>query len=144
MCLSKTYVVKVAEPMVGSVPACAVTRNWEVLTPLCWVRYYSEYCQPRRTQKGGTELRTVKNGKISVLKLVIVPLVGKNEKTLLAPLEPLYRFQVCPPRLMLLATGLGVPSELYTAEMGPALKLASQIIISLTLEPPAVLEVKRS
>lgn len=87
---------------------------------------------------------TVKNGSISVLKLVIVPLVGKNEKTLLAPLEPLYKFHVCPPRLIFDATGFGVPSELYTAEMGPALKLASQIMISLTLEPPAVLEVKRS
>lgn len=55
---------------------------------------------------------TVRNGNKSVLKLVIVPLVGKNEKTLLAPLEPLYRFQVCPPRLTLDATGFGVPSEL--------------------------------
>ena len=62
-------------------------------------------------RKGKPKFRTVKNGKISVLKLVIVPLVGKNEKTLFAPLEPLYKFQVCPPRLMLLATGLGVPDR---------------------------------
>lgn len=44
----------------------------------------------------------------------------------------------------MLATGLGVPSELYVAEIGPALRLASQIIISLTFEPPEVLEVNKS
>jgi hypothetical protein len=58
---------------------------------------------------------------MSPLKLGIVPLVGKNEKTWFAPLEPLYRFHVCPARLMLEATGLGWPAELYEAEMGPAL-----------------------
>jgi len=46
--------------------------------------------------------------------------------------------------LMLLATGLGVPSELYWEEIGPALKFASQIMISFWLLPPALDEVKRS
>ena len=45
---------------------------------------------------------------------------------------------------MLDATGLGVPSELYVAEIGPALKFANQIIISLTLLPVGVDAVKRS
>ena len=81
---------------------------------------------------------------MSPLKLVIVPLAGKNEKTLFAPLEPLYKFQVCPARLIPDATGTGWPLELYAEEMGPALKFASQIMISLTFEPPAVFEVNRS
>ncbi len=55
---------------------------------------------------------TSKNGLRSPLKLVMVPLVGKNEKTLFAPLEPLYRFHVCPARVMLEATGTGCPAEL--------------------------------
>ena len=81
---------------------------------------------------------------ISPLKLVIVPLVGRNEKTLFAPFEPLYKFQVCPARLMPDATGTGCPLALYEEEMGPALILASQIMISLTLDPPAVFEVNKS
>jgi len=63
---------------------------------------------------------------------------------LFAPFEPKYTFQVCPASDTLLATGFGVPSELYWAEIGPALKLASHIMISFTLAPPAVVEVKRS
>ena len=55
---------------------------------------------------------TSKNALRSPLKLVIVPLVGKNEKTLFAPLEPLYRFQVCPASEILEATGTGCPAEL--------------------------------
>ena len=81
---------------------------------------------------------------MSPLKLVMVPLVGRNENTLFAPFEPLYKFQVCPARLMPEAIGTGCPLALYWEEMGPALKLASQIMISLTLDPPAVFEVKRS
>jgi hypothetical protein len=46
--------------------------------------------------------------------------------------------------LILLATGLGWPAELYDEEMGPALKFASQIIISYAFEPPGEFEVKRS
>ena len=42
------------------------------------------------------------------------------------------------------ATGTGFPSEPYWNEIGPALKLASQIMISFTFEPPEVLDVKRS
>ena len=45
---------------------------------------------------------------------------------------------------MLDATGTGLPSEPYWNEMGPALKLASQTMISLTFEPPGELDVKRS
>lgn len=49
----------------------------------------------------------MKNVLISPLKLVMVPLVGRKENTLFAPLDPLYRFQVCPARLMFDATGTG-------------------------------------
>ena len=42
------------------------------------------------------------------------------------------------------ATGTGLPSEPYWYEIGPALKLASQIMISFWFDPPAVFEVKRS
>lgn len=45
---------------------------------------------------------------------------------------------------MLLLAGLGVPSELYVAEIGPAPKVPNQIMISLTLEPPTVDEVNKS
>jgi hypothetical protein len=33
------YVVRVAEPDVGSVPACRVVRYWELLRPWLVVRY---------------------------------------------------------------------------------------------------------
>lgn len=80
----------------------------------------------------------------SPLKLVMVPLVGRNENTAFAPFEPLYRFQVWPARLMFDATGTGLPSEPYCDEMGPALKFASQIMISFTFAPPALFAVNRS
>lgn len=51
---------------------------------------------------------------------------------------------VWPARLMPVATGWGWPSELYTAEIGPALMLASQIMISLTFAPVGVDAVNRS
>lgn len=38
-----TYVVRVAEPEVGSVPAWAVVRNCDVLTPWFCVKYYATY-----------------------------------------------------------------------------------------------------
>lgn len=86
----------------------------------------------------------MKNGSKSPLKLVICPLVGRKENTLFAPLDPLYRFQVWPARLIPLATGVGLPSLPYAEEIGPALILASHIIISFTAEPPALLEVNKS
>ena len=81
---------------------------------------------------------------MSPLKLVTVPDVGRNENTALAPFEPEYRFQLWPASEMDEATGTGLPSEPYWDEIGPALKLASQIMISFTFEPPAVLDVQRS
>jgi len=91
---------------------------------------------------------------------VILPLVGRNEKTLFEPFEPVNRFlgsqlaaigkrggqthQVCPAIEMLLLAAFGVPSELNVEEIGPALKLASQIMTSLTFAPPEVLDVNRS
>ena len=81
---------------------------------------------------------------MSPLKLVIVPEVGRNENTVFAPFDPEYKFQVWPASEMLDATGTGWPSEPYCDEIGPALKFASQIMISLTFEPPAELDVKRS
>jgi len=91
-------------------------------------------------------IRYVRNVLMSPLKLVmVVPDVeGRKLKTLLAPFDPLYRFQVWPAREMPLATGTGCPAELYTNEMGPALKFASQIMISLTAEPPALFDVNIS
>jgi len=87
-------VVRVADPEVASVPPWAVVRNCEVLTPWFAVRY-------------------LRNKLISPLKLVMeAPLEGRKEKTWFDPFEPEYRFQVCPAREMLLATGFGVPSEL--------------------------------
>jgi hypothetical protein len=41
-------------------------------------------------------------------------------------------------------TNTGWPALLYTAEIGPALKFASQIMISLTAEPPEVEDVNMS
>jgi hypothetical protein len=61
-----------------------------------------------------------KNALISPLKLVILPLVGKNENTVVAPFGPENKFHVCPAKLMLEATGTGWPEELYEDEMGPA------------------------
>jgi hypothetical protein len=62
-------VVKVADPVVASVPPWAVVKNCDVLTPSCAVRYCKKVL-------------------ISPLKLVIVPLAGRKENTLLAPFEP--------------------------------------------------------
>lgn len=87
---------------------------------------------------------TSKNTLRSPLKLVTVPLAGKKEKTLFAPFEPLYKFHGCPAKVTLAATGTGCPEELYFAEMGPALKFASQIMISLTFDPPAEFDVNKS
>ena len=39
--------MKVADPEVASVPPCAVTRNWEVLTPSLEVRYCFEKKEKR-------------------------------------------------------------------------------------------------
>lgn len=39
---------------------------------------------------------------------------------------------------------VGEPSEPYEEEMGPALMLANQIMISFSASPPEVDEVKRS
>lgn len=86
----------------------------------------------------------MKNAFRSPLKLVIVPLVGRNENTAFAPFEPLYRFQVWPASAMFDATGTGLPSEPYCDEIGPALKFASHTMISFTFAPPALFAVKRS
>ena len=51
---------------------------------------------------------------------------------------------MCPPSERLDATGIGLPSEPHWDEIGPALKFASQIMISFWFDPPAVFEVKRS
>lgn len=34
--------VRVADPEVGSVPACAVTKYWDELTPSCCTKYYPD------------------------------------------------------------------------------------------------------
>jgi len=88
--------VKVADPEVASVPPCAVTRNWEVLTPSLEVRYCFEKKEKRcerecvDPQKKEPTLRKVFK---SPLKLVIIVLpVGRKENTLLAPLDPEYKF----------------------------------------------------
>ena len=89
-------------------------------------------------------MHTLRNVLMSPLKLVIVPEVGRNENTAFAPFDPEYKFQVWPASEMLDATGTGWPSEPYCDEIGPALKFASQIMISFVFEPPAVFDVKRS
>jgi len=74
--MAKLYcvVVKVAsEPLVGSVPPCAVVRYCEELRPSLSIRYW-------------------KNAYRSPLKLVMSPLVGRNEYTAFEPFEPEYRF----------------------------------------------------
>jgi hypothetical protein len=88
----------------------------------------------------------VKNVIKSPLKLVIcVPDVdGRKEKTALAPLEPLYRFQVCPASEIPDATGFGCPAALNDDEMGPALILASQTMISVVAVPPGEFAVNMS
>ena len=53
-------------------------------------------------------------------------------------------YQACPARDIPVAIGLGCPAELNDDEMGPALKLASHIMISLVAEPPAEVEVNMS
>jgi len=118
-------VVKVADPEMASVPAWAVFKNWDVLTPRCAVRY----C--RKTF-------------ISPLKLVMVPLVGRKENTWFEPFEPEKRFQVCPASDMLVTVGTALPLEEYEAAIGFWPKEASQIMTSLTLLPPEVLEVNKS
>lgn len=100
---------------------------------------------------------------MSPLKLVIWPLVGRNEKTAFAPFEPVKRFlitpsvgncflfktrskhyHVCPARLMFDTVGTGAPVALYELAIGPALMFASQIMISFTLFPVGVDAVNRS
>lgn len=86
-------VVRVADPEVASVPPCAVVRNCAVLTPWLVVRYF-------------------KNKLMSPLNEEIVPLVGKNEYTLLAPFDPKYKFHVWPANGRLLTIGTACPAEL--------------------------------
>jgi len=119
-------VVRVPVPDVGSVPACAVTKYWEEL-------------------KYPLDVKYLRKRLMSALKFVLVePSARRNEKTLLYPFDPVYRFQVKPARLMLDTVGTGFPVASQLWAMGPALKLSSQIIISFSPEPPDVDDVKRS
>jgi hypothetical protein len=92
----------------------------------------------------------------------VLPLATRYEYTWLTPLDPEYKslktnyercantwqdenpHQVCPASEIPVAIGTAWPSALYTAEMGPALMFAIQIMISFTFEPPGEYDVNRS